>query len=140
MKATLSHLQVKEVVIKKCRIEENLTGIPKSHLNLDFDLGITEDGLHVISLKLNYNKNTKKPVLKVDVEADFFFEIDPELPEERRARLLIYNGLSISYSFIRGLVFQKCCMLPPTMRILPTINLLPIIERKFEDLQGIEED
>ena len=132
MKAKLSPLQVKHVIIRKCKIEENVEGTPKQNLALDFDAGITEDGMYILTIKLNFNKSSREPMLKVEAEADFLFSIDPGLPEDQKIKLLVYNGLAIAYGMLRGIVFQKCCMLPPDFRILPGVNLLPLIEEKLK--------
>ena len=107
----------------------------KFNIDIDFEpvkVNIDEkeyDGL-VVFLKIN-NRN-RKVRLKVDTEVLAVFELDKGLSKEKKAQLLLYNGLSMVYGFLRGLIFQKCSYLEPTDRLLPTINLLEIIEKKIE--------
>ena len=135
MKAKLSPLQLKDIQITKLNVEENIKGEKKFNIDIDFEpvkVNIDEkefDGL-VVSLKVN-NRN-RKVRLKVDTEVLAVFEFDEGLSKEKKAQLLLYNGLSIIYGFLRGLIFQKCSYLKPTDRLLPSINLLDIIERKIE--------
>jgi len=132
MKVKLSQLQVEHVIIKRCKVEENIEGTHKQNLDLDFEAGITEDGMHILAIKLAYNRSSKKPVLKAEIEADFIFKIDPDLSEEQKVKLLVYNGLAMAYGMLRGIVFQKCCILPPNLRVLPGVNLLPLIKEKLK--------
>ncbi len=135
MKAKLSPLQLKDIQITKLNVEENIKGEKKFNIDIDFEpvkVNINEkkyDGL-VVFLKVN-NRN-RKVRLKVDTEILAVFEFDEGLSKEKKARLLFYNGLSIIYGFLRGLIFQKCSYLKPTDRLLPSINLLDIIERKIK--------
>ena len=135
MKAKLSPLQLKDIQIIKFSVEENLKGEKKFNIDIDFEpvkVNIDEkeyDGL-VVFLKVN-NRN-RKVRLKVDTEVLAVFEFDEGLSKEKKAQLLLYNGLSIIYGFLRGLIFQKSSYLKPTDRLLPSINLLDIIERKIK--------
>lgn len=140
MKAKFSPLQVKEVVIKRCRVEENLSGVHKQIVDLDFQAGTAERDGYILILTLNFNKNAKNPMLKAEVEAHFLFQVDPDLSEEEKAKLLVYNGLAIAYGMIRGMIFQRCCMLPPKFRILPSVNLIPLIEAKIKEKAEAKEE
>ena len=136
MKAKLSSLQLKDIQIIKLSIEENIKGEKKFNIDIDFEpvkVGIGEknyDGLVVI---LKVNNRNRKVRLKVDTEVLLVFEFEEGLSEKKKAQLLLYNGLSIAYGFLRGLIFQKCSYLKPDDRLLPSINLLEIIEKKIED-------
>jgi len=135
MKAKLSPLQLKDIQITKLNVEENIKGEKKFNIDIDFEpvkVNIDEkeyDGL-VVFLKVN-NRN-RKVRLKVDTEVLAVFEFDEGLSKEKKAQLLLYNGLSIIYGFLRGLIFQKCSYLKPTDRLLPSVNLLEIIDKKIE--------
>lgn len=46
--------------------------------------------------------------------------------------MLLYNGLSIVYGFLRGLIFQKCSYISPQDRIIPNINIAELIEKTVD--------
>jgi len=135
MKAKFSQLQLKDIQIKEFYIEENIKGQNRFNINIDFDPVLIEtdkekfDGLLV---KIKINDRARNVKLKVKTEVLAIFEFSDGLSEEKKARMLLYNGLSIVYGFLRGLIFQKCSYLPPKDRILPSINLAELIEKTIE--------
>ncbi len=135
MKAKLSPLQLKDIQIEKFSLEENIKGEKKFNIDIDFEpvkVSIDDEEYDGLVVFLKINDRNRKVRLKVDTEVLAVFEFDEGLSEEKRAQLLLYNGLSITYGFLRGLIFQKCSYLKPTDRLLPSINLLEIIEKKIE--------
>ncbi|SNZ06990.1 hypothetical protein SAMN06265182_0868 [Persephonella hydrogeniphila] len=135
MKAKFSQLQLKDIQIKKIILEENLQGQNRFNINIDFDPVLIEtekgkfDGLLV---KIKINDRARNVKLKVSTEILALFEFSKDLNEEKKARMLLYNGLSIIYGFLRGMIFQKCSYLPPKDRIIPSINLADLIEKTIE--------
>lgn len=135
MKAKFSQLQLKDIQIKSFKLEENLEGQNRFNINIDFDPVLIEtedkklDGL-LVSIKVN--DRARKVKLKLETEVLAVFEFTTDIDEEKKARMLLYNGLSIVYGFIRGLIFQKCSYLPPQDRILPSINLAQLIEETIQ--------
>jgi preprotein translocase subunit SecB len=135
MKAKFSQLQLKDIQIKELHMEENIEGQNRFNINIDFDPVLIEtdkgkfDGL-LVNIKINDRARNVK--LKVKTEVLAIFEFSDGLNEEKKARMLLYNGLSIVYGFLRGLIFQKCSYLPPKDRILPSINLAELIEKAIE--------
>ncbi len=131
MKAQLSQLQLKDIQIKNFKLEENIQGQNRFNINIDFDPVIIEtennkfDGL-LVDIKINDRARNVK--LKVKTQLLAVFEFTEKLEEEKKARMLLYNGLSIVYGFVRGLIFQKCSYLSPQDRIIPSINLAQLIE------------
>ncbi len=136
MKAKLSQLQLKDIQIKNMSIEENIKGQNRFNINIDFDPVIIEtennkfDGL-LVDIKINDRARNVK--LKVKTQLLAVFEFTGELNDEKKARMLLYNGLSIVYGFIRGLIFQKCSYLSPQDRIIPSINLAELIEDAIQN-------
>ncbi len=135
MKAKFSQLQLKDIQIKSFKLEENLEGQNRFNINIDFDpvLIKTEDKkLDGLLVSIKVNDRARKVKLKLETEVLAVFEFTTDIDEEKKARMLLYNGLSIVYGFIRGLVFQKCSYLPPQDRILPSINLAQLIEETIQ--------
>ncbi len=136
MKAKLSPLQLKDIQIIRLNIDENIKGEKKFNIDIDFEpvkVNIDEKEYEGLIFYLKVNNRNRKVRLRVDTEALAIFEFEKGLPPEKKAQLLLYNGLSIIYGFLRGLIFQKCSYLSPEDRLLPSINLLDIIERKMEN-------
>jgi len=135
MKAKFSQLQLKDIQIKSFKLEENLEGQNRFNINIDFDpvLIKTEDKkLDGLLVSIKVNDRARKVKLKLETEVLAVFEFTTDIDEEKKARMLLYNGLSIVYGFIRGLVFQKCSYLPPQDRILPSVNLAQLIEETIQ--------
>lgn len=135
MKATLSQLQLKDIKIEKFSLEENLKGKSKFNINIDFEPVIVEtkegkfEGL-LFDLKINDRARNVKLKIKAQILA--IFEFSEDINEEKKARMLLFNGLSIIYGFVRGIIFQKCSYLPPKDRIIPSINLSKLIDEVIE--------
>ena len=136
MKAKLSPLQLKDIQIIRLNIDENIKGEKKFNIDIDFEpvkVNIDEKEYEGLIFYLKVNNRSRKVRLKVDTEALAIFEFEKGLSPEKKAQLLLYNGLSIIYGFLRGLIFQKCSYLRPEDRLLPSINLLDIIDKKLKD-------
>ncbi len=136
MKAKLSPLQLKDIQIIKFSVEENLKGEKKFNIDIDFEpvkVNIDEKEYDGLVVFLKVNDRNRKAKLKVKTEVLVVFEFEEDLSKEKKAQLLLYNGLSIIYGFLRGLIFQKCSYIKPTDRLLPSINLLDVIERKIKN-------
>ena len=127
-------MQVKDVEFRKLKLEENPNGIKKDILDIDFELGRAKNGWDVVLFKLRYNIKAKNPLIRADLEVLVFFEIDKKISEEKRKKLLLINGLVITYGLIRGVIYQMCSVIPPQLRILPSVNFLPLIAEKKEQL------
>ncbi|WP_456400468.1 hypothetical protein [Persephonella sp.] len=131
MKAQLSQLQLRDIQIKNFKLEENLEGQSRFNINIDFDpvlIGAEDKELDGLLVNIKINDRARKVKLKVETEILAVFELTDDLDEEKKARMLLYNGLSIVYGFVRGLIFQKCSYLLPQDRIIPSINLAQLIE------------
>jgi preprotein translocase subunit SecB len=135
MKAKFSQLQLKDIQIKEFSLEENLQGQNRFNINIDFNPVLIEtdkekfDGLLV---KIKINDRARNVKLKVNTEILAIFEFSENISKEKKARMLLYNGLSIIYGFLRGIIFQKCSYLPPKDRIIPSVNLAELIEKTIE--------
>jgi preprotein translocase subunit SecB len=131
MKATLSPLQVKEFFFKKLKLEENPEGKERNNLYVDFNFVKASNGLLGVELTVKFNPRSKDALIKFESESITLFEIDQKLPEKQREKLLVINGLVISYGLIRGVVYQMCSVIPPSQRLLPSVNFKPLIEKKL---------
>ena len=133
-------LQLKAFHVEHFKIEENVNGISKFMLDADFSPikavkkldGSQHKGI-IFTLKVN--RRVKNPALRVEAKITAVFDIDKSIPEERQVRLMLYNGLSILYGIIRGMVFQSCSILPPSMRLLPTVNVEEFVKMKLQQRQ-----
>ena len=130
MRATLSPLQVKAFFFEKLKLEENPRGTVKHNLDIDFNVIEDESGTPGIQLFVKYNTKAKNPIIRLDVEAISLFEIEKSLPEMQRKKLLFINGLVITYGLVRGVVYQMCSVIPPSQRLLPSIDFTPLLKEK----------
>ncbi len=138
MKLKTSVLQLKELQIEKFEIEENIHGINKFILNADFtpiESSKGDEKYRGFRFKLTVNYRVKNPALKSRIELAVLFDIDKNLTEKEQVRLILYNGLSIIYGMMRGMIFQACSILPPDMKALPSINLVDFIDFKLKHLE-----
>jgi len=136
MKTKFSQLQLKDIHIKNFKLEENLDGQNRFNINIDFEpvlIKIEDRELDGLLVNIKINDRARKVKLKVEAEILAVFEFTTNVDEEKKARMLLYNGLSIIYGFIRGVIFQKCSYLPPSDRILPSINLAQLIEETIQN-------
>ncbi|MBK3332928.1 hypothetical protein GWK41_07590 [Persephonella atlantica] len=135
MKVKFSQLQLEDIQIKNFSLEENLEGQNRFKIDIDFDPVIVEtdngkfDGLLV---HIRINDRARNVKLKAKAEILAIFKFTEELDEEKKARLLLYNGLSIVYGFVRGIIFQKCSYLLPKDRIIPSVNIAQLIEETIQ--------
>lgn len=135
MKVNLSQLQLKEIHIKEFILEENLEGQNKFSIDMDFEpilIKKNEKDFDGLLVKVKINDRLKNVKLKVKTELVAIFEFNGDLSKEKRAMMLLYNGLSIVYGFLRGLIFQKCSYISPQDRIIPNINIAELIEKTVD--------
>ena len=130
-------LRLKTIKVLNFKIEENIKGENKFNLNGDFE-GIvhrSKDKTYKgLEFKLDVNKGTKNAAIKAHLEILALFDIvNKELSEEEEAKFLLYNGLSIIYGIVRGMIYQACSVLPPDYRILPTVNMKDFIKNCIKE-------
>jgi len=137
-----SVLQLKKIQINRFKIEENIEGINKIRLYSDFDLIVWSEkddsdkqnkGIHFV---LKVNEKVKNPALKCLIDLIVLFSIDKNISEDQQIKFILYNGLSIVYGIVRGMVYQACSILPPSMRMLPTVDLNRLIKLKLEEIKA----
>ncbi len=130
-------LQLKKIQVEKFKLEEDIKGSNKFILAADFDpielVNSKNDekysGLH---FTLKVNDKSKNSALKCRIEITGIFDVDKNLSKEKQVEFVLHNGLSILYGITRGMVFQACSVLPPNMRMLPTVNIAKLIELKMK--------
>ncbi len=132
---TASLLQLKEIQLKKFKIEENIDGLNRFILDADFtpfEITIKNRIYKGIDFTLKINSKAKKPALKAEINMLAIFEIDENLDKRKQIKILLYNGLSILYGIARGMIFQGCSILPSDYRLLPTVNIAEFVKKKME--------
>ena len=142
MEATKSPLQLRLVDIPVFKLHYRIDKIKDFEkfkadysVDLDFDVLETdkgEDELYMLRLRVWVNKNKRNAYFKIEMQIQGVFEFIEKLGEEKRTRLLIFNGFSMLYSFVRGYIYAKLDGIPPDLRVLPTINLLKTLKKKLE--------
>jgi len=142
--STSTILQLKEIQVEHFKLEENINGTNKFILDADFwPIEFTaRDGKKQykgISFTLRVNYRTKNPALKAEVKIAAAFDVDKDLSEEKQVKFILYNGLSILYGIIRGMIFQACSILPPSMRLLPTVNIADFVKSRLQELKHEDE-
>lgn len=139
MKLKTSILQLKKLQVEQFKLEENINGINKFILDADFvpvesAEGDNNEKYRGFHFTLKVNDRAKNPALKSKIEIAVLFDVDKNLPEEKQVNFILYNGLAILYGIIRGMIFQACSILPPNMRLLPSVNLADFINFKLQEL------
>ncbi len=139
MKAKKSVMQLETVRVDNFRLEWSLSTLEDKFdpgdytVNLDFNIAPLDESEQLYGIKLLLKVNERKTSTpfraKTELYGTFRFTSE-EISEERKARYLLLNGLSILYSFARGYFFAKLDSLPPDSRLLPTVNLLDLVEKK----------
>lgn len=144
MKAKKSVMQLETLRVDNIRLEWYLSALEdekslnstKYSVNLDFDVvPVDKEGkLYGIRFLIRINERKKSAPFKAQAEIHGTFRfLKDDLSEERKLRYLLLNGLSILYSFARGYFFAKLDSLPPDARVLPTVDILSVVERKAEE-------
>jgi len=130
-------LRLKKIQVKKFKLEENIEGNNKFILAADFYpielIDRTNDEKYRgIKFILKVNDKAKNSALKCTMEIVAIFDIDKNLSEEKQVTFMLYNGLSILYGIARGMIFQACSILPPNMKMIPTVNIDDLIKSKLK--------
>jgi len=137
MKVKLSPLQLEFILFEKEKFEINLEYCSNQYkltdntVSFEVDFGKVEiDSVSYKGIKFSLvvNKSKKYSPFKVELRGIAMFSVEKGKEDnEKLERIFIFNGTSIVYSFLRGYVFAKLGTLPPNCRILPTLNLVNII-------------
>jgi len=142
MKVKKSVLQLKAVKINELHIDWNLQKEALKNVNpeeytVDIDFNIfgvkeSEDAFIIeLVVKINHSRKKNFPFRATLMLSSVFTFTEP-VEESKKPRYLLYNGLSILYSFIRGYLFAKLDLLLPNHRIIPTVDLLELIQKKMK--------
>ena len=144
MEIKISPLQLEMIFFEKEKLDINPQNCSEGYkptdnsvlFETDFGKIIVDNiSYKAIRFSLNVNKNKKNSPFKAELEGIAWFSIaeTENLPEEKIERMFIFNGTSMVFSFLRGYIFAKLGNLAPHCRILPTINLLPLIEKAIKE-------
>jgi preprotein translocase subunit SecB len=139
MKVQLSPLQLKNILIEKERIEvypkfcnskEKIQHIIS--INIDFGKVLIENDNYfdAILFELEINKNKRKVPFKIYIKCVAVFEVNIN-DEQKKEKFLVINGSVMIYGFLRGYLYEKLGILPSECRIIPSINLLNLLQQKF---------
>ena len=135
--AESSILQLKAIEVLNFRIEENIKGKKKFNLDGDFEVvGYrSKDGVYKgLEFKLDINKGAKNAALKAHIEILALFDVvNKEMSEENKTKFILYNGLSITYGIVRGMIYQACSTLPPDYRVLPAVDIKDFVKGCIEE-------
>ena len=129
-------LQLKTVEVATFKIEENIKGVKKFNLNGDFDLIVSsqnDKAYKGLKFKLNLNNKSQNAAIKAKVEIIALFDVDRSLSEKEQDKYILYNGLSIIYGIVRGMIFQACSAVPPEFRLLPSVNIKEFVIEKIKE-------
>ena len=141
MRPKKSVMQLETLRVDNIRLEWYLSALEdeknldptKYSISLDFDVArLDREGeLYGIRFLAKVNERKKTAPFKVRTELYGTFKFtENHLSEERKYRYLLLNGLSMLYSFTRGYLFAKLDALPPDARLLPTVDILAVVEQK----------
>lgn len=137
----LSPLQLELVIFERERLEifpENCNDKfrvvnNKVDFHVEFGKASTDHKEYdAIKFQLQVNKNKRKVPIKVDIKGLALFSIEGQIESSKKERLLVFNGSSIVFGFLRGYIFAKVSNLPPHCSLIPTVNLLEILKEKLE--------
>lgn len=84
-----------------------------------------------ISMEAN-GENVNTGVRKLELEVEGVFQVSDNLDEQKLFNLLHFNGLTILYGVVRGIVMNVTGSFPGGRIILPCVNMAEIIERHYK--------
>lgn len=116
---------------------------PEPRVGVDFEYIPLESGSgypeFLIQLMIDVNKRksdfeTGQYKIHFTIQTSFQFCTDAE-ESKRFEKILLPNGLAMTYSIARGIIGQLTGMGRSGVLILPTINMHSVIERKLRSLE-----
>src|SRR3989304_7543229 len=141
----ISQLQLRDYSLVSLHVdanpnfEEPKDGVSKEQLGVDFDFGKQEKALvYKIDLRVQCNFPQSafyRNKYRIKIHLQSFFEFDPSFPEQDVPKMLIPNGLAMSYSIARGIVAQATGTSLHGKFVLPTVNFVEIFKEKVAKLK-----
>jgi preprotein translocase subunit SecB len=123
-------------VFTNLEFKEPKEGACKEQLGIDFDFGQQANApIYRIDLKIQCNFGRSafhRNRYRIKIGIQSIFEFEEGYSEEDVPKLLIPNGLAITYSLARGIVSQATAQCKHGKFILPTVNFMEIFRKKME--------
>jgi preprotein translocase subunit SecB len=138
-KIVTSQLQYKNYAVDKISVESNpaFKQSPSNSIdNLDIDFNVLTKGKEqsfLIELILNINKSTKaftNSRYRISLKLLSIFEFSANTPRSEIDKLLVPNGLAMSYSTSRGIIGELTGNSINGKYVLPTVNFIELIKNK----------
>jgi preprotein translocase subunit SecB len=106
----------------------------KFGVNFDFYKKNNEHNFKIIlDVMVNLNDGDfKKSEYRIRVKLESYFEFDKTIAEHDIPKLIIPNGLAMTYSTARGIVGQATGTAMHGKYLLPSVNFIELIKEKFE--------
>ncbi|MDA2911772.1 hypothetical protein MYX04_12695 [Nitrospiraceae bacterium AH_259_D15_M11_P09] len=144
----IAPLQLKSYIVKELSYKLNTDCRPKAGETLESVVGVgfdikghkTEKGRYLMSMVIDVNKNPtifKRNPYQISMRLFGKFMLEKDVDEQTGTKLLFNNGSSILYGIARGAVANITGSLGTVRYILPTVNLLAAIERKFAKPEAV---
>lgn len=87
-----------------------------------------------LEVELFINKRRRNVQIRGYIKSIAFFEFEKDLSQNEKVHFLLGNGFAMIYSLLRGVVYQKVSTIHPDHRLLPTLNLTLIAQKKMNSL------
>jgi len=137
MSNILAKLQLRDYALILLNVEANPDFSPEDGDQVSSTMGVNfnffrKDGEPKFKIELDVNinpleKDFKKAEYRVHIKLWSFLEFDPSFPESDILKLLIPNGLAMTYSIARGIVGQATGTSLHNKFILPSVNFVELI-------------
>jgi hypothetical protein len=107
-------------------------------INLDFDF-VQGVGKNFFTLEVKLSSNFSSDMqpgysYKIDAMAEFFFN-EEKFNSGKKTFTIFQNGLEILIGQVRGYLASISAFCPVGIYHLPTLDLIKLMERKFQELQ-----
>ncbi|MBP6671685.1 MAG: protein-export chaperone SecB [Bacteroidetes bacterium] len=143
MSNLIAQLQLRDYSILFLSVEANQNIVTNvgdqvsSSLEIDFDL-YRKDREPNFKLLLDVNVNPRekdfqRAEYRIRIKLQSFLEFAPSLPEHEIPKILVPNGLAMTYSIARGVVGQATGTSLHNKFMLPSVNFIELIKQKIEN-------
>jgi preprotein translocase subunit SecB len=144
MSAPIIHLEdyyLEKVLIERTRSEEEaLVDAVTASFDFDYIVQRNADNSHQFALTFIVRDNAKAKtshpqVYKFDLRLIGFFRFEENVEEEKMQWLIRYNGGTILYGILRGMITNMTAAFPEGPIRMPTIMMDEVV-KKVEGLKG----
>jgi preprotein translocase subunit SecB len=136
-----SPMQLRDYLLGKLFVEANPSFNSQEGVEIEQEYGVDfdfkkQEGKPVFRIDLSVSLNCSEKAFRqspyrIQIHLISFIEFDERYPEHDIPKLLVPNGLAMTYSIARGIVGQATGTSLHGKYILPTVNFVELVKAKF---------